>query len=164
MDHGRHHRIPRSTHCRGRGGVGAFTTGIQGTGGQVSGAGPDAPQFTAARVLAECSAKRKILGNVPLITDISAEISGTSEYVLMCLDSVYSQDATRLIPSKPLVRRLSRLLKTAFSANHRWAMARGQEALTFELRRRPGTDHSKVLRPAPTFASRYRWPRSTTHV
>ena len=53
-------------------------------------AGPDASPFTAARVLAECSAKRMVLGNVPLVADIPAEIGGTSEYVLMCLASVYS--------------------------------------------------------------------------
>ncbi|GAA4047971.1 hypothetical protein GCM10023063_39230 [Arthrobacter methylotrophus] len=70
----------------------------------------------------------------------------------------------RVSTSKPLLRRLSWLLKPAFAANHRWAMARGQEGLALELRRRPGTDRAKVPRPAPpTFASRYRWPRSTTH-
>jgi hypothetical protein len=71
----------------------------------------------------------------------------------------------RVSASKPLLRRLSWLLKPAFAVNHHWAMARGQESLALELRRRrPGTDLSKVPRPAPpTFASRYRWPRSTTH-
>lgn len=54
-------------------------------------AGPDASPLTTGRVLAECSAKRKILGNVPLVTDIAAEIGGTREYVLMCLASVYRQ-------------------------------------------------------------------------
>jgi hypothetical protein len=44
----------------------------------------------AARVLAECAAKRKILENVPLVTDISSQTAGTSGYVLMCLASVYS--------------------------------------------------------------------------
>jgi len=46
--------------------------------------------FSAGRVLAECSAKRRILGNVPLVTDIPSQMGGTSEYVLMCLASVYS--------------------------------------------------------------------------
>jgi len=46
--------------------------------------------FTAARVLAECAAKRKILENVPLVTDIPSQMGGTSDYVLMCLASVYS--------------------------------------------------------------------------
>ncbi|WP_211882119.1 DUF6221 family protein [Pseudarthrobacter albicanus] len=69
--------------------VRGFNTGMQGTDEQLPGAGPGAPPFTAARVLAECSAKRKILGNVPLVTDVSAEMGGTSEYVLMCLAAVY---------------------------------------------------------------------------
>jgi hypothetical protein len=47
--------------------------------------------FTAGRVLAECAAKRRILGNVPLVTDNPAETGATSEYVLMCLAAVYSQ-------------------------------------------------------------------------
>jgi hypothetical protein len=47
--------------------------------------------FTASRVLAECAAKRKILGNVPLVTDNPAETGGTREYVLMCLAAVYRQ-------------------------------------------------------------------------
>lgn len=71
----------------------------------------------------------------------------------------------RVSASKPLLRRLSWLLRPAFSANHRWAMARGQEALALELRRRrPGADPSTIPQPAPpTFVRRYRWPRSTTH-
>ncbi|MDQ0663243.1 hypothetical protein QFZ35_001741 [Arthrobacter ulcerisalmonis] len=66
----------------------------------------------------------------------------------------------RVSASKPLLRRLSWLLKPAFSANHRWAMARGQEALALELRRRrPGGDHSSIPQPAPpTFAGRHRPP------
>ena len=34
---------------------------------------------------------------------------------------------------KPLIRSLSFLLKPVFEANHRWAMARGEEGLTREL-------------------------------
>ncbi|WP_211882106.1 DUF6221 family protein [Pseudarthrobacter albicanus] len=71
--------------------VRGLQAGMQRTDGQVPGAGSDASSFTAARVLAECPAKRMILGNVPLVTDVSVEIGGTSEYVLMCLASVYSQ-------------------------------------------------------------------------
>ena len=37
---------------------------------------------------------------------------------------------------KPLLRNLSFLLKPLFEANHRWAMARGQEGLERELARR----------------------------
>lgn len=46
--------------------------------------------FDPARVLLECVAKRKILGNVPLVTDVPTAIGGTSDYVLMCLASIYS--------------------------------------------------------------------------
>jgi polyketide cyclase/dehydrase/lipid transport protein len=39
---------------------------------------------------------------------------------------------------KPLLRYLSFVLKPVFSANHRWAMARGEESLRAELGRRAG--------------------------
>jgi hypothetical protein len=42
----------------------------------------------------------------------------------------------RIRAEKPLLRYLSFLLKPAFSANHRWAMARGEESLKAELARR----------------------------
>ncbi len=51
---------------------------------------PGSP-LCAARILAECAAKRKILDNVPLVTDISSQTGATSQYVLMCLASVYSR-------------------------------------------------------------------------
>ena len=40
----------------------------------------------------------------------------------------------KLTAEKPLIRYLSFLLKPLFSANHRWAMAKGQEGLIRELR------------------------------
>lgn len=47
--------------------------------------------FDPVRVLAECTAKRKILGNVLLlVTDLATEVGGTSEYVLMCLTAIYA--------------------------------------------------------------------------
>jgi hypothetical protein len=59
----------------------------------------------------------------------------------------------RVSAAKPLLRRLSWLLKPAFAANHRWAMARGQESLALELRRRRHRDdpQSVPLPPGPTF-------------
>ena len=45
--------------------------------------------FDPRRVMAECSAKRKILGNVPLVADVPTAIGATSDYVLMCLASVH---------------------------------------------------------------------------
>jgi len=44
----------------------------------------------------------------------------------------------RIRAEKPLLRYLSFLLKPIFSANHRWAMARGEESLVVELGRRAG--------------------------
>jgi hypothetical protein len=42
----------------------------------------------------------------------------------------------RIRAEKPLLKYLSFLLKPVFAANHRWAMARGQESLERELARR----------------------------
>src|SRR5581483_4337151 len=42
----------------------------------------------------------------------------------------------RISAEKPLLRSLSFLLKPLFEANHRWAMARGEESLQLELVRR----------------------------
>ena len=42
----------------------------------------------------------------------------------------------KLKPEKPIIRYLSFLLKPLFSANHRWAMARGQEGMARELQER----------------------------
>jgi polyketide cyclase/dehydrase/lipid transport protein len=46
----------------------------------------------------------------------------------------------RISAAKPLLRRLSWLLKPAFSANHHWAMRRGEESLRLELSRRRAGD------------------------
>jgi hypothetical protein len=60
---------------------------------------------------------------------------------------------------EPLLRRLSWLLKPGFAANHRWAMACGQESLALELRRRRaaagttlGGTQAVPPPPPPTFA------------
>lgn len=42
----------------------------------------------------------------------------------------------RIQAEKPLLRTLSFLLRPIFAANHRWAMARGEESLRLELARR----------------------------
>lgn len=60
--------------------------------------------------------------------------------------------------AKPLLRRLSWLLKPAFSANHHWAMARGEESLKLELRRRRSTTGATNVPapPGPTFTRKSR--------
>jgi hypothetical protein len=51
---------------------------------------------------------------------------------------------------KPLLRRLSFLLKPIFAANHHWAMARGEESLRLELdRRHAATAADRARIPAP---------------
>jgi len=65
----------------------------------------------------------------------------------------------RVAATKPLLRRLSWLLRPAFSANHRWAMKRGEESLQLEMRRRravaAGLPEPVGSPPPPTFR-RYR--------
>jgi hypothetical protein len=62
----------------------------------------------------------------------------------------------RVSATKPLLRRLTWLLRPAFAANHRWAMARGEESLRLELRRRRATADAQradvPAPPGPTFA------------
>jgi hypothetical protein len=61
----------------------------------------------------------------------------------------------RVQATKPLLRRLGWLLRPAFSANHQWAMRRGEESLRLELRRRrrgaQGSLTSIPPPPPPTF-------------
>jgi hypothetical protein len=64
----------------------------------------------------------------------------------------------RVEASKPLLRRLTWLLRPVFAANHRWAMARGEESLALELRRRRATSESERRRvPPPPSATFRRW-------
>lgn len=66
---------------------------------------------------------------------------------------------------KPLLSRLSWLLRPAFSANHRWAMQRGEESLRLELRRRRAEDAEALAKvpppPPPTFQRLARRGRRT---
>lgn len=51
---------------------------------------------------------------------------------------------------KPLLRRLSFIFKPIFTANHRWAMAKGKESLLLELaRRHAATDAERHRIPEP---------------
>lgn len=55
---------------------------------------------------------------------------------------------------KPLLRSLSLLLKPIFEANHRWAMAKGEESLQLELARRHArTEEERARIPAPPAAT-----------
>lgn len=65
-------------------------------------------------------------------------------------DEVFVTYDWKLRAEKPLLKRLSGVLRPVFSANHRWAMARGEESLRLELRRRTGEPSV----PAPPGTSR----------
>ena len=54
---------------------------------------------------------------------------------------------------KPLLKRLSFLMRPIFEANHRWAMARGEESLRLELARRTSAEHLRPLIPSPPAAT-----------
>jgi len=55
----------------------------------------------------------------------------------------------RIKAEKPLLRIFSPIFKPLFGANHRWAMARGEESLQIELDRRHGIGERTP--PQPTF-------------
>ena len=56
----------------------------------------------------------------------------------------------RIHAEKPLLRSLSFLLRPVFEANHRWAMAQGEESLRLELaRRRAASNAQRRLIPPP---------------
>ena len=61
----------------------------------------------------------------------------------------------KLRADKPLLKAFSFLLKPLFSANHRWAMARGEESLKLELARRRASSAEETAAvpnpPGPTF-------------
>ena len=59
---------------------------------------------------------------------------------------------------KPLLNALSWLFKPIFSANHRWAMAKGEESLKLEINRRRGVG-AKNHPPGPTFPHNLRYPK-----
>jgi hypothetical protein len=59
--------------------------------------------------------------------------------------------------SKPLLRGLTWLLRPLFAANHRWAMARGEESLHLELRRRRATSEAERRRIPPPPPATFGW-------
>jgi hypothetical protein len=63
----------------------------------------------------------------------------------------------RVSASKPLLRRLTWLLRPVFAANHRWAMARGEESLRLELRRRRATSEAERRRIPPPPPATFGW-------
>jgi hypothetical protein len=71
-------------------------------------------------------------------------------------DIVDVQYDWRIRADKPLLRYGSFVFRPIFSANHRWAMARGEESLKLEMKRRAAKTeadrHAVPAPPGPTFA------------
>ncbi len=66
----------------------------------------------------------------------------------------------RVRADKPLLQSLSFIMKPFFSANHHWAMAKGEESLKLELRRRHAqTTAERTAVPPPPAPSFARWVR-----
>lgn len=65
-----------------------------------------------------------------------------------CVDITYDW---KIEGEKPLLKRLSFVLKPLFAMNHRWAMARGEESLRLELARRhtPAAARRSIAPPPP---------------
>lgn len=64
----------------------------------------------------------------------------------------------RIRADKPLLRIFSLIMKPLFSANHHWAMARGEESLRLELMRRhaqTAEEHAAVPPPPPPTWGRF---------
>ena len=75
------------------------------------------------------------------------------------LEAAGDFEGRRVRARKPLLRSLSWLLRPLFAANHRWAMARGEESLALELRRRGArSDAERAAIPAPPPPRRWRLP------
>lgn len=82
-----------------------------------------------------------VSANAPHGFSIAAEgdFKGTGVWTLRQLgEQTHVRFDWTIQAQKPLLRRLSWLLRPLFSANHHWAMERGEESLALELRRRRG--------------------------
>jgi hypothetical protein len=56
----------------------------------------------------------------------------------------------QIAANKPILKKLSWLLKPIFAANHHWAMQKGEESLKLEIRRQKG-EYNVPKPPKPTF-------------
>jgi uncharacterized protein YndB with AHSA1/START domain len=78
---------------------------------------------------------------IRIVLDAWGDLDGHGEWTIAGQGSMTrARYDWRVRADKPLIRHLSFVFKPVFSANHCWAMARGQESLKVELgRRRSGT-------------------------
>ena len=79
--------------------------------------------------------------------EASGDLAGRGVWTLT-QDGAYAEVVYdwRVRADKPLLRYLSFILKPIFAANHRWAMARGEESLKRELARRQAGTPASAMR------------------
>jgi hypothetical protein len=83
--------------------------------------------------------------------DLAGRGTWTFRHEGASVDITYDWD---VLAEKPLLRYGSWFIKPIFAANHRWAMARGEESLRLELlRRRARTAEERARIPAPPGAT-----------
>ncbi len=94
----------------------------------------------------------------------TGDLNGTGRWI-------FEQDGPEVVitydwevsASKPLLRRLTWLLRAVFSANHGWAMARGEESLRLELRRRRAASEEERRRVPPPPPATFGWLVDRSH-
>ena len=80
-----------------------------------------------------------VSNELPVRLEIAAagDLEGTGLWTLYESDGLVTVCfAWRVRATKPLIRILSPIFRPIFAANHRWAMARGEESLRIEIARR----------------------------
>jgi hypothetical protein len=109
--------------------------------------------------------------------EASGDFVGRGVWTITPVDSESGGPSTRveydwrILAEKGLLKRLSFVMKPIFAANHRWAMARGEESLRLELARRKAATEAAATAaaisapPGPTFSFllRRRAPRDNAH-
>ncbi|MEM7371374.1 MAG: SRPBCC family protein [Bacteroidota bacterium] len=85
----------------------------------------------------------------------NGDFAGTGTWTFTPLADGYTEAVYdwRISAEKPILKYLSFLMKPLFSANHHWAMRKGDESLKLELQRRLNPDRIGQIPgpPPPTF-------------
>ncbi len=96
---------------------------------------------------------RTVLSREPNLLSVEATGDLTGRGIWSIVEDGAFADITfdwKVAAKHPLIEKLSFLLRPAFEANHRWAMAQGLNSLELELRRyRAGTVEESNAIPAP---------------
>ncbi len=96
-----------------------------------------------------------------LAIHVSGDFEGEGRWSLSADGQIVDVEYVwKIETNKPLLRYLSVLFRPIFAANHRWAMARGEESLRLELSRRRANSADEpawiAAPPQPTFLNQLR--------